>query len=234
MSTQAPTPAPQTRSTKERGLALLFLSLLFLLISYPLFEDRERGAVVLDIVFSVILVSSTYAVSHQRKVLVAALALGIPTIVSWWAVRVFASPGVDVAGLSLSVVFFAFVIAVILRSILLRGDVTVDVIFGAMSVYLLLGVAFTFIFAIVEITNPGSFSFGSLDAEAIGSTRHGELRFLSYFSLVTLTTLGYGDITPIAPIARSLASLEAVTGQLYIAVLVARLVGMHIAQKQDR
>jgi len=234
MSTEIPNPPSRTRIAKERGMALLFLSLLFLLVSYPLFESRETAALALDIFFSLILVSSTYVVSRQRKVAIAALALGVPTLVSWWAVHVYASPGVDVAGLSLSVAFFSFVIAVIMRSILLRSDVTVDVIFGAMSVYLLLGVVFTFMFAIVEITNPGSFSFGSLDSEAIGSTRHGELRFLSYFSLVTLTTLGYGDITPVAPIARSLASLEAVTGQLYIAVLVARLVGMHIAQKQDR
>jgi hypothetical protein len=234
MSTQVPNPASQTRVADERGLVLLFLSLLFLLITYPLFEDRQTGAVALDIVFSVILVSSTYVVSHQRKVLVAALALAVPTFVSWWAVRVFASPVVDITGLSLSIVFFVFVIAVILRSILLRDDVTVDVIFGAMSVYLLLGVVWTFIFAIVEISNPGSFSFAALGSEVIGSTRHGELRFLSYFSLVTLTTLGYGDITPIAPAARSLASLEALVGQLYIAVLVARLVGMHIAQKQSR
>ena len=234
MSTQAPTPAPQTRSTKERGLALLFLSLLFLLVSYPLFEDRKTGAAALDVAFTVILVSSTYAVSHQRKVLLVALALSIPTFVSWWAVRIFASPGVDLAGLSMSVMFFSFVIAVILRSILLRDDVTVDVIFGAMSVYLLLSVVWTFIFAIVELLSPGSFNFGTFGPEALGSTRHGELRFLSYFSLVTLTTLGYGDITPVAPIARSLASLEAVVGQLYIAVLVARLVGMHTAQKRGR
>ena len=234
MSAEVTTPSPLARATKERGLVALFLSLLFLLVSYPLFEDRKMGAITLDVLFSVILVSSTYAVSHQRKVLLVALALGVPTILSWWAVRLFASSGVDVAGLSLSVVFFVFVIAIILRSILLRDDVTVDVIFGAMSVYLLLGVTWTFIFAIVEITNPGSFSFGSFGPEAIGSTRHGELRFFSYFSLVTLTTLGYGDITPVAPIARSLASLEAVVGQLYIAVLVARLVGIHTAQKRDR
>lgn len=234
MSTEVPNPPSRSRVAKERGLALLFLSLLFLLLSYPLFESRETAAVVLDIVFSVILVLSTYVVSHQRKVLLAALALGVPTFISWWAVRVYASPEVDVAGLSLSVVFFVFVIAVIVRSMLSRSDVTVDVIFGAMSVYLLIGVTWTFIFAIVEIINPGSFNFGSLGTEAIASARHGELRFLSYFSLVTLSTLGYGDITPVTPIARSLASLEAVVGQLYIAVLVARLVGMHIAQKHKQ
>ena len=143
MSTEAPNPASQTSSAKERGLVVLFFSLLFLLVSYPMFANREIAALVLDIIFSLILVTSTYVVSHQRKVLIAALALGVPTLASWWAVRVVASPGVDVVGLSLSAAFFSFVVTVIMRSILSRTDVTVDVIFGAMSVYLLIGVTFT-------------------------------------------------------------------------------------------
>ena len=232
MNTEVPNTTSQTRIAKERGLALLFVSLLIFLVSYPLFETRETAALVLDVVFSIIMVSSTYVVSHQRKVLIATLVLGIPTFITWWGVRLVPSTAVDIAGLAFSTVFFVFVIAVILRSMLSRGDVTVDVIFGAMSVYLLIGVTWTFIFAIVEISSPGSFDFGSLASEAIVSARHGELRFLSYFSLVTLSTLGYGDITPVTPLARSLASIEAVIGQLYIAVLVARLVGMHIAQRQ--
>ncbi len=231
MDSEMPIRSSQEIVVRERGLAFLFLSLLILLVTYPLFEDREAAAIVLDVVLSVVLVSSTYVVSHQRKVLWVALALGLPTLVSWWAVRIVGSPNVDIVGLSLSIAFFLLVIAVILRAMLSRSDVSVDVIFGAMSVYLLIGLTWTFIYAIVEISNPGSFNFGSLGSEVIGSTRHGELRFFSYFSLVTLSTLGYGDITPVTAIARSLSSLEAVVGQLYIAVLVARLVGMHIAQR---
>jgi hypothetical protein len=82
--------------------------------------------------------------------------------------------------------------------------------------------------------NPGQFNFGALIPETTIKATHGELHLFSYFSLVTLSTLGYGDITPLTPLARSLSSLEAVVGQLYIAVLIARLVGMHIAQKQSR
>lgn len=234
MSDKVPDVSSRKLIAKERGFALLFLFLLFLLISYPLFQDRDTAELALDVIFTAILVLSTYLVSHQRKVLLTTLALGIPTLASWWAVRIFAIPSVDIAGLSLSVVFLIFVISVILRSILSRDDVTVDVIFGAINVYLLIGVTWTFIYAIVEISNPGSFNFGELRTDPSGSVRHGELRFFSYFSLVTLSTLGYGDITPATAMARSLASLEAVVGQLYIAVLIARLVGMHIAQKPNR
>jgi hypothetical protein len=84
----------------------------------------------------------------------------------------------------------------------------------------------------VEISTPGAFQFGSLATQLQNSQPHGELRLFSYYSLVTLSTLGYGDITPLTPLARSLSAMEAVTGQLFIAVLLARLVGMHIAQKQ--
>lgn len=216
----------------ERGLATLFLSLLFFLVSYPLFESRSAASAVLDILFSVILISSTYAISHQRKVLITALVLGVPTFASWWMVRLIDTPAFNLFGLASSIVFFVFVIAIILTTIIASNDVTFDIIFGAMSVYLLIGVTWAFVYAFVEIFNPGQFDFGAFVSETATKATHGELRLFTYFSLVTLSTLGYGDITPITPVARSLSSLEAVIGQLYIAVLIGRLVGMHISQRK--
>ena len=84
----------------------------------------------------------------------------------------------------------------------------------------------------MELGWPGSLDLGSFAQEyADGSVRsHGA--YSAYFSFVTLSTLGYGDITPVSPAARMLATSEAVIGQMYIAVLIARLVGIHISQKQ--
>ncbi len=84
-----------------------------------------------------------------------------------------------------------------------------------------------FVFSVLESIHPGSFAVGEVQIEA------GRSLFI-YYSFVTITTLGYGDITPITATANSFSFLEAVTGQIYLVVLVARLVGMHIAQSMDR
>ena len=93
---------------------------------------------------------------------------------------------------------------------------------GALCIYLLLGVLWAVLFAFVELVEPTAF----LDR---GREVGGPIEHFLYYSFVTLTTLGYGDITPVHPVARTLAYLEAVIGQLYIAVLIAGLVGRHVA-----
>ncbi len=136
-------------------------------------------------------------------------------------------------GLIFSTVFFLFILIVLLHNIIDSVRAGADTIYAAMSAYLLLGVTWYFFYALVEIITPGAFNFGSLIAHVESGAPHGELRLFSYYSLVTLSTLGYGDITPVTPLARSLSAMEAVTGQLFIAVLLARLVGLHIAQKKN-
>ena len=98
-------------------------------------------------------------------------------------------------------------------------------IMGAICVYFLIGLIWADVFFILETLQPGSFQ---IPPEQVGQAT------LDYFSYVTLTTLGYGDITPISAPARSLSLLEAMMGQLYLAVLIARLVGIHIAQSHDK
>ena len=213
-------------------LAVLFFALLFFLMSYPLIADRSAGSFLLDLVFSVILIASAYIVSHQRKVLIVAVILALPAFGFWWSVRAMESQTIIFGGLALSVVFFLFIIFVLLRNIVRSDVVSVGTIYGVMSVYLLIGVTWSFAYAMAELATPGAFDFGVLAAQLDSSATHGELRFFGYYSLVTLSTLGYGDITPVTPLARSLSALEAVTGQLYIAVLIAFMVGTHIAQKR--
>jgi voltage-gated potassium channel Kch len=100
-----------------------------------------------------------------------------------------------------------------------------DKIFAAICVYLLMGYAWTFIYALLEELQPGSFVALSAVAPNDYVARYMEMRYLSF---MTLTTVGYGDIVPHSPATRTLAALEAVAGQIYLTVLVARLVGLHI------
>ena len=107
----------------------------------------------------------------------------------------------------------------------------------AACAYLLIGIIWADVYAILENIVPGSFTTGGIqlaaDPGAVIVTAREQLAHFSYFSLVTLSTLGYGDITPVTRPARALASTEAIFGQLYLAVLIARLVGQAISLRRE-
>jgi hypothetical protein len=127
------------------------------------------------------------------------------------------------------VVLIAFFSISILDYVLRGGRITVDRIFAAVCVYLLIGYAWTFGYALVETVEPGSFRATAQAGSAIELGNYvSQVLEMRYFSFVTLTTVGYGDIAPVSSAARTLAALEAITGQIYLTVLVARLVGLHI------
>ena len=111
--------------------------------------------------------------------------------------------------------------ALILRHVLRRHRITTDVIFGALTVYVFLGINFAVLYDIIA----------GLDAQAF-SAAEGAPTSLFYFSYMTLTTVGYGDITPVSDLARALTVVEALAGQILLIVFVARLVGMQIAQRR--
>jgi hypothetical protein len=120
----------------------------------------------------------------------------------------------------------------ILSDILHARLVTFDIIAGGISVYMFFGNIFGLIYAIIARMDPSAFNIPELTASYIGNNI-GDVSSAMYFSFVTLTTLGYGDITPVNHFARTLAYLEAATGQVYLTVLIASLVGMHIASPRS-
>ena len=124
------------------------------------------------------------------------------------------------------VIFFAYMIVNILAFIYKQDEVTRDLIAGAVVVYLLMAIMWTFIYRAVETAHPGSFTDSTADI-------HEQMRFV-YFSLVTISTLGYGDVVPKTSLASSLATLEAVVGQLYLVTTVAWLVGVRVSQSTER
>ena len=120
--------------------------------------------------------------------------------------------------------FIALVAVRILLYVIRQQTIATETILAALCVYLLFGVVWGLAYALVEQLTPDAFRFPeTVSASAIQQQ-------LLYFSLVTLTTAGYGDISPQSPFAQALANLEAILGQIYLAVLVARLVGIQVAQ----
>ncbi len=108
-----------------------------------------------------------------------------------------------------------------------RERVTIDCILGSICVYIFLGMFFAFVFGLVALLLPGSFNYAMQGA----SPRAITLNDILYFSYSTLTTTGYGDITPARPFVRMLATLESIAGTLYIAIMISRLVGLHVAER---
>src|SRR5262249_16444355 len=124
---------------------------------------------------------------------------------------------------------FGFTVATILRAIHKEASVSADAIYGALCGYLLVGAAFGHLYCLTEALNPGSFRGSEqFSTQLEMDDRHHFM--LIYFSFVTLTSVGYGDITPGSGIVRSLAVVEAMMGQFYIAVLIGELIGKRVSQ----
>ena len=211
---------------KGRFLFLL-ISILCLLILDPIFKDFAGIRTLMDIFISTILISAVYAVSKKKHILLTTALLGLPFFASIWTDNFVKVPSLIFVGEIFGILFMAFIVIVILSFIFREQEVTSNTIYAAIVVYLLIAIMWAFIYTVLESIHPGSFAISEGHIEA------GRPLFI-YYSFITITTLGYGDITPITVTANSFSYLEAVTGQIYLVVLVARLVGMHIAQSMDR
>ncbi len=203
---------------------LYLLASLLLLIALSSFSvDHKRPNIIGELLFTAILLSGIWAVSRKKYQTTIAIILALPMLVTLWLTYLVDDKILTLATDFFSISFLLYTMILILSFIFKERKVTIDVIFAAIVVYLLIGVMWGFLFSVFEALNPGSFSASNTSP---GSYAQGFL----YFSFVTLTTLGYGDVTPLGAAAKSFAILEAVIGQMYIAVLIARLVGMYLVQ----
>ncbi len=215
----------------------LMVSLFMLLLVYPFFEQTSFGRFVLNGIFSLIMFSAAWAVHEKRIWLVISCTLGIPWIVINWTYSLvlagvcpaIAHDSVMQTAAMLSHIFFTgFVEYSMLVAILRDQKVTLDTLYRAVSGYLMLGLLWAAAYALVGHYDSNAFGGAFLRGDRDQISWNNYL----YFSYVTLSTLGYGDITPISAHARSLAILEMVVGPLYLAVLIARLVAMYSSERK--
>jgi len=211
----------------RRRFFILFVSLLALILVTPLVQGFVGIHMVWNIFFTGILLSGVHAVSENKRNVYIASLLALPMLVySWSPYFMESNLYVVIVGSLCGVVFFAYMIVNILVFIYRQDKVTRDLIAGAVVVYLLMALMWAFIYRVIETANPGSFTIPTTDI-------HERMRFI-YFSLVTITTLGYGDVVPKTSLATSLATLEAVVGQLYLVTTVALVVGVRVSQSTER
>lgn len=201
---------------------LLLISLLCLLLISPLLEGGATGEQVLTALLSLVLLAAVHASSGRHWTLALAACFALPWLYLSWLHPIWRGDEADLLAALLLIALALLVLIVILKRVLGSKRVGFDVLCGAVAVYFLLGVIWAVSYTVIEALAPGAFTLADPAAGTIWNQ-------LLYFSFTTLTTLGYGDISPVAPFARIWSTLEAVTGTLYIAVLVARLVSLYRA-----
>lgn len=210
------------RIFRLRFLFLLGALLLVMLIS-PFLDDTLLHRSYMVLLLALVMLAAIQIASERHLQRIVALTIGIP----WLALALLAlladMPAIAIYANLLGSLFCLYVLFIVLDHIVQAETVDLNILLGAVSAYLLIALAWTTSYLVIIDLDPGAFLL------AHGATLPYFHQFL-YFSLTTLTTVGYGDITPVNPFAQIWATMEAVVGTFYMALLVARLVGLYQRQ----
>ncbi|HEB69039.1 MAG TPA: two pore domain potassium channel family protein [Desulfobulbus sp.] len=206
---------------------LLVWLLLYLLVG-PFFAAKPSMHILVNLMMSAVLFSAGYAVNRQSKMFTLILVLMGVTLVLFW-VDVFELVSFSHQASSMILCLYLGLLAYSLaRLIFTTRTITPALISGALCLYLIFGMLWGSLYYLLELLHPGSFT-GTLLTGAVTPSEN--LHYFQYFSFVTLTTLGYGDILPQNRFATAFCQIEAIIGQFFMAVLVARFVGIQVAQE---
>jgi len=216
---------PSAQTAPHYGVLLLVL--LVLLVVAPLLPS-ERAGYGVELFFDLVLVTGAYSAAWQSRHRLPFLVLTAATLAARWTDMVLDHSGFSMASIVLVFVWLSYATSLIVTAMFRTREVSTNAILGAIVAYVLAMVAFASLFELVELIQPGSFT-----GLPVGQSQNDIEHALIYFSVVSITTMGYGDITPVSALARSLASIEGMFGTLYLAVMIARLVGLHSATKAD-
>ena len=213
----------------DRGLSALLVLLLATFLFSPLL--RSGPASFLGSIFlSLLLLSGVAAISTTWYLRTGAGMVALAAIVLEWMSRLYpGSVPLQTTSNVVSLLYFILLTLVVMRHVFQEGPVTSARVQGAVAAYILVGVTWSIIYRLIDVQLPDAFNLTKAAAGQAINVREHEL---TYFSFVTLTTLGYGDITPAHPIARIFVIIEALIGQLFPATLLARLVSLATMEKK--
>jgi len=213
----------------------LTVALTLLFLSSPLI-DRFFGSSRIDSYLIVgFLIYALYQITRRRADLVIGLALGLPAVASGiFNAATPDTPAINAIPTILGAAFLGFLVWRIFKDIFFGDRITSEQIFGSVCAYLLIGLMFSNVYGFLFLINSDAFAFSDALSSYL-TIQHDDQNFgiFAYFSFVTMTSLGYGDMAPISEMARTLAWVQAVLGQLYLAITVAALVGIHIAKDRS-
>jgi len=205
---------------------ILLVSVVFVAFVLPILPASLHHHL-FRLAYTLIYISGIYSLERRTHSM---FFLFLATIFSEWISGIFQLEFLSLVAKCVNILFFIVVVAALITQIAKARVVNLQVILGSMAGYLLLGIIYSFFVILLMLNDPGSYNYTlppGLPHHAIGVDSSVPL----YYSFVTLASLGYGDVVPIKPLSRSLATWITVSGQFYIAVIVALLVGKFSAQQ---
>jgi len=217
--------------SEERALSVFLLLLVIeMFVIGPVVRAMPALDLASDLLFSILLVAGALTVVQHRTLQWTAGMLVFMAIAVRWMGIVFGAPWLVFWDAILSLLSALAFLLIVLWWVYREGPVTGHRVRGAVAAYLLLALCFSFAYDLTEYVNPGSFTLPLGGAQGI------KIRFASflYFSVVTLTTVGFGDIAAVHPVARSLVMVEALVGALYPAILLARIVTLQMETRRSQ
>lgn len=215
--------------TEDRSLSALMIYLAVNTFVVVPFAHYRTGEILFAVLYSLVLLSGVYALGGSWRRKLAFIILAAASFLSHWALRFEEVNLLKVTDDLLASLFYLALIVIVLRHIFREGDVTLHRIQGAVAVYLLIGMLFSRLYHFISLLDNEAF----LMTNVIPEVESFYSRFV-YFSFVTLTTLGYGDITAINLGAKSLVMIEGLLGQLFPAIMITRLVTLEIEHRKNR
>jgi hypothetical protein len=218
---------------RRRRYSFLLGALLALLVIEPMASSLGIMESLFDALLTVVMAILAFGLAQDKTWRIIACVLCIPAAALSIGSHLMNASHQDLGvtiGHSMGAVFFVAVACKIVASIFTSQELTLDSIVGAICGYLLLGVAWALIYAMIHAANPESFRFSEPAGPRIDRAEVSRNVFI-YYSFITLSTVGYGDVIPLSDGARTLAWVEAITGQLYLAVLIAGLVSAWVATR---
>ncbi len=214
---------------KQYNYVFLLGGLLFMLLGGSLGVESPHVStrLVMDITLFGVFILGVWSLVHSKAAFIAGWVLAGLTFALTITAHLTEILLLQYLALTAVLIFFFLSCIIAVHDVLFGGAIDINRLIGAGCIYLLSGSIWGIVYFLLSLIAPASF------AGTIGETWSEQLNELTYHSFVTLTTLGYGDVTPVEPVARTLSYLEAILGQLYLTVLVAALVGMHIAGRRS-
>jgi hypothetical protein len=181
-----------------------------------------------SVLLTFVMISAVVVNSHQRWIFVVSILIGVASAAGLGYAEYFDSRLVRIIGEFLALALLGFTTLVMFNSLIRAESVSQDAIVGGICIFLLVGLCFAITFILMTDLNPGAFLEGDRSIVRSNSDSSAHATMLLYFSFVTLTTLGYGDVFPLSDMARMFTVAEALIGQLYLVIFMARLVALYV------
>ena len=207
---------------KSRFIYIIMSIIAVMLISPYIQQAGKSGHIIYTLLLTLVPLSSFYSLVGDKNRAIVILFLAAPFVILHGIDILFTDLYLEVFAFGFGVILYLYIIVLLVMKLLSYRAVTANLIYSAIAAYLMIGVMWAGIYNVLEGISPGSI---------VGISQYGDL---IYFSFVTLTTLGFGDITPQAILSKRLAVLEAVMGSIYLSVVIAIIVGRYILMQVER